>query len=106
MERYKNGNISYGGKKFEIFWVTEYAEHIVKREKDSSHLITLKEVEKLAKTAFFFDYKNMVYGIEKFKGKWYMMPCYIVSAPKRCVIKSCHVVNNSDLLYICRNLKR
>ena len=43
--KYKNKKAILDGKSYEIFWVTDFAQHIMNRKEHPSHLINLMEVE-------------------------------------------------------------
>lgn len=44
MKKYTNKKATYNNKEYEIFLVTEFAQHIERRKNNTSHLIDLKEV--------------------------------------------------------------
>ena len=53
MYKYQNKKASYDGKSYEIFWVTDFAQHIMNRKDHHSHKIDLKQIEAYAETAIF-----------------------------------------------------
>lgn len=97
-----------GRGKYELFWIAENAEHIVKREQDPSHLISIKQVEKFAeRTAYLVQGEKanhrLAYGLGVWRNKFYRVVCYLVEKPyKRCIIETCHVVNDQRTLAICK----
>jgi len=105
MYKYKNKKAYYEGKSYEIFWVTDFAQHIMNRKDHHSHLIDLMEVEEYASTARFFKEGKEWLGLFKHSGKYYQAIAYFIEKPKRCVIKTCHVVNSGKILEICKEFK-
>ena len=117
MLRFQNKKVAlhYGKQpRYEIFWVSQYAEHVVKREKDPSHLISIMEIEALASNAAtrFVDFDEtgqggkFVIGFARHRKKLYQILCYFVERPKRrCVIKTCHLVHDIDLIKLCKQLE-
>jgi len=104
MYKYQNKKAIYDGKSYEIFWVTDFAQHIMNRKDHHSHKIDLMQVESYAQTALFLKESNYWQGLFRHGGKYYVAIAYFIEKPKRCVIKTCHVVNSGNLLEICRRL--
>jgi hypothetical protein len=104
MYKYQNKKAWYNGKSYEIFWVTDFAQHIMNRKDHHSHKIDLMEVEAgAARARFVLDGKQW-YGFFRHLGKYYQAVAYFIDKPKRCVIKTCHVVNSGNLLELCKEL--
>jgi len=53
MFKYQNKKVNFEGKSYELFWVTDFAQHIMNRKDHHSHRIDLKQVEDYAETAVF-----------------------------------------------------
>jgi hypothetical protein len=106
MYRYQNRSVQYQNKKYEIFWVTEFVVHINKRSSHPSHQIEIEDVEKLALIAKYVPFKPPLYaGLARHNNKYYNILCYFIAKPKRCIIKSCFVVNNPVLLKISKEME-
>ena len=105
MYKYKNKNAEYNGKKYEIFWVTDFAQHIINRKDHHSHQIDLKEIEAYVEIAPFFKTEREWLGFFRHNNKYYQAVAYFIDKPKRCVIKTCHVVNMGKYIELCKNLK-
>lgn len=105
MYKYKNKKATYEGKSYEIFWVTDFAQHIMNRKDHHSHMIDLMQIEKYAETAVFVKESSCWQGLFRHNGKYYTAVAFFIEKPKRCVIKTCHVVNTGNLLEICKRLK-
>ena len=113
MYRSHNPKIAVAGElrgKYELFWVAENAEHLVKREADPSHQMSIKDVERFAAWATYVVYGQranyrLAYGLGLWQQKYYHVVCYLVDKPyKRCMLETCHVVNQYPLLQICKRL--
>ena len=105
MRKYTNKKVQYNSKDYEIFWVTEFVQHIIKyKDTDKIHLTDLKLISDLAQVAVFIDDKGMQVGLIRYNKKIFGLYGYIIDTPKRCIIKSCHIVSDNKLLYICRKL--
>ncbi len=116
MVRFQNKKVAlrYGKQpRYEIFWVSQFAEHVVKREQHPSHLISITEIENLASSpkTRFVDFEEttqggkFVIGFTRWHQKFYQLLCYFVERPqRRCVIKTCHLVHDIDLLKLCKQL--
>jgi len=74
------------------------------RKDHHSHLIDLMEVEAYAEIAQFFKMEKDWKGFFRYEGKYYLIVAYFIEKPKRCVIKTCHVVNSGNLLELCKQL--
>ena len=104
MYKYQNKKAHYIGKSYEIFWVTDFAQHIMNRKDHPSHHIDLMEVEAGAQRAkFILDGKQWL-GFFRHNGKYYQAIAYFIEKPKRCVIKTCYVVNVGKSLELCKVL--
>ena len=104
MYKYLNKKAMYEGKSYEIFWVTDFAQHIMNRKDHHSHKIDLMEVEAYASKARFIKFGKEWQGLFKHNGKYYQAITYFIEKPKRCVIKTCHVVNSAQLIELCKEL--
>jgi hypothetical protein len=104
MFKYRNKKAFYNGKDYEIFWVTDFAQHIMNRRDHHSHLIDLKQIEDHLQTAPFIKEQHQWQGLFRHNGKYYQAVAYFIEKPKRCVIKTCHVVNSAKLLELCKKL--
>lgn len=103
-----NKKVTFERKQYEIFWVTDYVQHIVKRFTHNSHRINIIEIEKLALNAHYVHYKkkdNLMAGIGRFNGKLYRVLVYFVKSSKRCVIKTCSITSDNYLLQISKKYK-
>lgn len=111
MYRSHNPKIAVAGEqrgKYELFWVAENAEHVVKREHDPSHQMSIKDVERFAARATYLvvgqrpNYR-LAYGLGSWQGRYYQVVCYLVTKPyKRCIIETCHIVNDQRFLAYCK----
>lgn len=100
-----NRKIKFERNLFEVFWVTGYAYHIERRYTDTSHRINILQVEELATQAIFIPYKKELYaGLGRFDGKFYKILAYFSKGNKRCVIKTCNIVNETYLIKKCQEL--
>lgn len=105
MRKYSNKKINYNGRQYELFWVTEFVQHIVKYDSsDKVHLTDLKLIADLASVALFIDHNGLQVGLIRHNNKIYGLYGYVLDTPKRCVLKSCRVVSDNKLLYICRKV--
>jgi len=104
MYKYQNKKAVYNGKSYEIFWVTDFAQHIMNRKDHHSHKIDLMQVEAYAETAIFIKDGRYWQGLFRHNGKYYQAVAFFIERPKRCVIKTCHVVNSRNLLELCKSL--
>lgn len=104
MYKYQNKKATYDGKSYEIFWVTDFAQHIMNRKDHHSHRIDLKEIEAYAEKATFVKEEKQWQGLFKHNNKYYQAIAYFIEKPKRCVIKTCHIVNSGKLLELCKEL--
>ena len=107
----KRIRIEKRGVGYELFWITENAQHIIDRQEHHSHRITLQEVERCATEAFFIIRKNYenpaphakINGFFVYNKSYYIIIAYITeSYGRRCVIESCHVLSDNRLLDWCR----
>jgi hypothetical protein len=107
MYKTTNKKILFGKNKYEIFWVTDFVLHIIRREKEDSVHIGLKEIETFADKCIFFDWNdNITLGLGKYNGEYYQIVSYIVDVPhKRCVIKTCHRANDINIIKFCKENK-
>ena len=100
-----NRKARLNGKEYEIFWVTGYAHHIEKRYSDPSHRVNLIQVEELATAAVFFPYKGELFiGLARFNKKFYKVLAYFSKEDKRCIIKTCNIVNEIYWIKKCQEL--
>ena len=107
MYKTTNKKIFFENKKYEIFWVTDFALHIIKREKHEPHKIGLKEIETFADKCIFHPWKNNItLGLGKYNEQYYQIVSYIVDSPhKRCVIKTCHRISDINIIKFCKENK-
>lgn len=107
----KRIRIEKQGLGYELFWITENAQHIIDRQEHHSHRITLQEVEKQAAGAYFIIRKAYerpephlkITGFFAYNRSYYIIIAYITeSYGRRCVIESCHVLSDNRLLDWCR----
>ena len=88
MYKYRNKKATYDGKEYEIFWVTDFAQHIMNRKDHHSHKIDLMQIEKYAEIALFIKEENCWQGVFRHDNKYYTAVSYFIEKPKRCVIKT------------------
>ena len=93
-------------KAMNYFGLRILPQHIMERKDHHSHRIDLKQIESYAADDIFWRKEGPNwFGLFKYNGKYYQIVAYFIDAPKRCVIKTCHVVNSAKILDICKNLK-
>jgi hypothetical protein len=105
MYKYQNKKATLNGKNYELFWVTDFAQHIMERKDHHSHRIDLRQIELYATGDIFWSKEGSNwFGLFKYNGKYYQIVAYFIDVPKRCVIKTCHIVNSMKILDICKTL--
>jgi hypothetical protein len=100
------------GPGYELFLLPENAQHIIDRADHHSHQVTLLQVINLASAAYYINWKDYttpephskVMGLVKYDKKYYQIVAYLTELPsRRCILESCHVLNDDRLLRWCRN---
>lgn len=98
------------GEGYELFLTPENAQHIIDRAAHESHKVTLRQVMNLAYAAYYIPDKSYlkpephlrVMGLVKYANKFYQIIAYLTQVPSnRCILESCHVVNEDRLQRWC-----
>lgn len=102
MKRYKNKEITYNRKKYEITWISDYAYHVCRNINDPLHKINHIEIEKLLAESDLYPIKKDVYAaIGWFGNKIYQT--IVLLKGNRCVIKTSHICIDHRYLKLFRN---
>ena len=92
MKRYKNKEISFDRKKYEITWISDYAYHVCRNINDPAHKINHIEIEKLLVESKLYPIRKDVYAaIGWFRNKIY--ETIVLLKGNRCVVKTSHICN-------------
>jgi len=101
LKRYKNKEIIYNRKKYEITWISDYAYHVCININDPAHKINHIEIEKLLTESNIYPRKKDVYtAVGKFGNKIYIT--IVLLKGNRCVVKTSHICNDHRYLTLYR----